>query len=153
MANANKVEKNIFSNGKLYLTKKLKDVLQVDVDDLVGVYIDGKNVVIEKYTGTCLHCKEEQVDKPNNKGLCFMCRQHPTDKLAIAEKRYLLVKVPKSKFLNIPEVIRNAKGYAVEKDEDGKILNSKHTVTISMHPYKKQIIIKESTASQKEKAE
>lgn len=143
------ITKNLFANGKIYLSKELEKVLQIKVGDPIGLYMDGNQIVLEKYIGTCLHCHnakiEEDDDLSNETGVCFACRLNSSDKRIIAEKHFTIVKYPKAKLLNIPEYLRESIGFFVMKDKDtNKIINDKFLVDISIMRNKHKVLIKKA---------
>lgn len=134
-------EKNIYSNGKLYLSKDLKSILKVDVGDLLGVYKESDSVIIEKFEGICLHCHSEKLDPTDKGAVCYKCHLKPEDRVTIVENVYAVSKIPSVNIVNIPESIRESMGIFVDKDnKKGK----KIPVIVSGMPNKRKLIIKKN---------
>ena len=137
-------EKNLYSNGKLYLSKDLKKTLKVDAGDTVGIYKKEKKIVVEKFEGVCLHCHSEKVTKNDKGAVCFKCSLKANERLDIAEAEYTLSVIPGINIINIPETIRESIGFIVQRNKDNEYVSDKFPVSIKKMPNKKRLIITKS---------
>ncbi|PMB06570.1 AbrB family transcriptional regulator [Fischerella thermalis CCMEE 5273] len=60
--------------GRIVLPVELRRTMDIDVRDPLEIYVDGTNVILKKYSPSCLFCGQvEQVVTYRNKNVCENC--------------------------------------------------------------------------------
>ncbi|MBN2908751.1 AbrB/MazE/SpoVT family DNA-binding domain-containing protein [Polycladomyces sp. WAk] len=60
--------------GRIVLPVELRRTLDIDVKDPVEIYVDGDNIILKKYSPSCLFCGQvENVISYKGKNVCQTC--------------------------------------------------------------------------------
>ncbi|GGE19557.1 AbrB family transcriptional regulator [Marinithermofilum abyssi] len=60
--------------GRIVLPVELRRTMDIDVRDPLEIYVDGSNVILKKYSPSCIFCgKVEEVRAYRNKNVCVQC--------------------------------------------------------------------------------
>ncbi|MCS1350135.1 AbrB/MazE/SpoVT family DNA-binding domain-containing protein [Mechercharimyces sp. CAU 1602] len=60
--------------GRIVLPVELRRTMDIDVRDPIEIYVDGSNIVLKKYSPSCLFCGEvEHVQLYKGKNVCRSC--------------------------------------------------------------------------------
>ncbi|PTM59917.1 AbrB/MazE/SpoVT family DNA-binding domain-containing protein [Desmospora activa] len=60
--------------GRIVLPVELRRTMDIDVRDPLEIYVDGTNVILKKYSPSCLFCGQvENVVSYRNKNVCENC--------------------------------------------------------------------------------
>lgn len=60
--------------GRIVLPVELRRTMNIDVKDPVEIYVDGNNIILKKYSPSCLFCGQvENVISYKGKNVCHSC--------------------------------------------------------------------------------
>ncbi|OYD08965.1 AbrB/MazE/SpoVT family DNA-binding domain-containing protein [Paludifilum halophilum] len=60
--------------GRIVLPVELRRTMDIDVRDPLEIYVDGSNVILKKYSPSCLFCGQvDNVLTYRNKNVCVDC--------------------------------------------------------------------------------
>ncbi|PTX58336.1 transcriptional pleiotropic regulator of transition state genes [Melghirimyces profundicolus] len=60
--------------GRIVLPVELRRTMDIDVRDPLEIYVDGSNVILKKYSPSCLFCgRVDSVVTYRNKNVCEDC--------------------------------------------------------------------------------
>lgn len=60
--------------GRIVLPVELRRTMEIDVRDPLEIYVDGANIILKKYSPSCLFCGQaEQIHIYRNKNVCETC--------------------------------------------------------------------------------
>ncbi|SDW70877.1 transcriptional pleiotropic regulator of transition state genes [Marininema mesophilum] len=62
--------------GRIVLPVELRRTMDIDVRDPLEIYVDGTNVILKKYSPSCIFCGQvERVMQYRQKNVCEDCLQ------------------------------------------------------------------------------
>lgn len=60
--------------GRIVLPIELRRTMEIDVRDPLEIYVDGANIVLKKYSPSCLFCGQaDHIHTYRNKNICEDC--------------------------------------------------------------------------------
>ena len=86
MMKATGIVRKVDELGRVVLPVELRRTLGIDVRDPLEIYVDGNNIVLKKYSPSCLFCGQmEDMIVYRNRNICRNCL---TELVAAAEKEF-----------------------------------------------------------------
>lgn len=66
--------KSVDELGRIVLPKKMRENLDIDIQDKVELFVEGDRIILQKYVPNCIFCGAEQnIFIFNGKRLCADC--------------------------------------------------------------------------------
>ncbi|MFC4076976.1 AbrB/MazE/SpoVT family DNA-binding domain-containing protein [Salinithrix halophila] len=60
--------------GRIVLPVELRRTMDIDVRDPLEIYVDGSNVILKKYSPSCIFCGQvDKVTQYRNRNVCEDC--------------------------------------------------------------------------------